>query len=346
MTTPHRIIISRTDSIGDVILALPVAGYLKSVFPAAHIAWLGREYTREVVRCCEHVDYFISYDQFLKDEVEFAGGKPDMIIHLKPEKEIARRAKKLGIRYRVGTSRRVYLVRTCNKLTWLKRKNSGLHEAQLNLKLLKAIDLYPDLNIESIIANYGFSRIPYLETEHNSIIDNNRFNLIIHPKSRGSAREWPIEHFASLINLLPEERFNIMISGVKAEVEDVNKLISLVKRPVKNIAGLLPLDQFIALVAKAEGLITNSTGPIHIAAALGRNAIGLYPPLNGLDPGRWGPLGKHCFIFMNDKPGCTDCKKTKDNCHCMLAIQPVEVADTISRLAENKEPGFSKKFIQ
>ncbi len=239
-------------------------------------------------------------------------------------------------------SRRIYLIQTCNRLTWLKRKNSGFHEAQLNLKLLKAINLKPDLSTASIIANYGFTQIPVLTKENGYLIDQNRFNFIIHPKSRGSAREWPLHHFASLINLLPVEKFNIIISGVEAEKQDAEKLVSLVKRPVFNIAGLLDLKQFIALISESDGLITNSTGPLHIAAALNKNTIGLYPPLNGLDPGRWGPIGKHCFTFMHNKPGCIDCKKTKDHCNCMYAIEPFEVSKKIIALAESKfnEPAF------
>lgn len=98
---------------------------------------------------------------------------------------------------------------TCNKLTWLKRKNSGLYEAQLNLKLLKAINLYPDLNVESIISNYGFTKIPALlagkqKADRPAEVQPDHTSK----KSRGSAREWPLEHFATLINLLPENRFH------------------------------------------------------------------------------------------------------------------------------------------
>lgn len=332
MKVPQRIIICRTDFIGDVILSLPVAGYLKQKFPGVSIAWLGQESTRDIVACCEHVDHFFTRQEFLEKEIEFEEGKPDMIIHLKPEKDIAKRAKVLNITYRVGTSRRFFLFRTCNKLTWLKRKNSGLHEAQLNLKLLKAIGLEADLNIETIVSLYGFNNIPTLAPDFNNIIDNNRYNIIIHPKSRGSAREWPLEHFAALINLLPENRFNVILSGIKSEADDIEKIISMVNRPVQNIAGTLSLKQFIALIAQSDMLIANSTGPVHIAAASGIDAIGLYPPMPGLDPVRWKPLGLHSFVFVNDKPGCMDCKKTKHHCNCMWAIEPVIVAEKIFKL--------------
>ena len=59
----QRIIISRTDSIGDVVLTLPVAGMLKSKFPQSAIIFLGRSYTHEVIKACEHIDTFVNWDE-------------------------------------------------------------------------------------------------------------------------------------------------------------------------------------------------------------------------------------------------------------------------------------------
>ena len=56
-----RILISRTDSIGDVVLTLPVAGILKQTFPGCTIIFLGREYTRAVIEACDHVDQFVAW---------------------------------------------------------------------------------------------------------------------------------------------------------------------------------------------------------------------------------------------------------------------------------------------
>jgi len=59
---PGRIIISRTDSIGDVVLTLPMAGALKEINPGCKIIFLGRDYTRDVVSLSKHVDEFASWD--------------------------------------------------------------------------------------------------------------------------------------------------------------------------------------------------------------------------------------------------------------------------------------------
>ena len=59
--TYQKIIISRTDSIGDVILTLPLAGYLKQCFPQTKIVFFGKSYTKAVVDACKYVDEIIVY---------------------------------------------------------------------------------------------------------------------------------------------------------------------------------------------------------------------------------------------------------------------------------------------
>ena len=53
---PKKIVISRTDSIGDVVLTLPLAGILRERFPTAKIIFLGNTYTKPIIQCCEDVD--------------------------------------------------------------------------------------------------------------------------------------------------------------------------------------------------------------------------------------------------------------------------------------------------
>ena len=137
-----KIIISRTDSIGDVILTLPVAGVLKEYDPDIKIFFLGKSYTKDVVNTSEYIDYFINWDEIQSLDHEgqirkFAETGVDAIIHVFPVKKIAQLAKKAKIPVRVGATGRLYHYFTCNKLVPFSRKRSSLHEAQLNLKLIE-----------------------------------------------------------------------------------------------------------------------------------------------------------------------------------------------------------------
>lgn len=331
-----NIIISRTDSIGDIILAMPVAAVLKKKFPGIKVALLGRAYTREMALSCEHIDEFITVESFLETEPRIVGEKPAAIIHLTTQYPIAKRAKELKIPIRIGSSRRLYHWFTCNRMVWLNRKNSDLHEAQLNLVLLKPLGIKKAFSKKEIGQLYGLTRISSLSPENAALLDEARFNLVMHPKSRGSSREWPLEHFISLINLLSPEVYNIFLSGVTEELSFIQQIVASVNRPVTVIAGCMELSQFIPFIKEVDAVLSNSTGPVHIAAALGKNSIGLYPPMKTKDPGRWGPVGPKAMVFVHDRKHCVDCIKAPQHCHCMNAIEPATLKMAIDKLAIEK----------
>jgi heptosyltransferase-3 len=324
--SPKRIIISRTDSIGDVILTLPLAGILKQYFPDLHIIFLGSSYTKDIIKCCKHIDEFIDWAQIsILPENEainyLKNTKADTIIHVFPRKEIASLAKKAQIKNRIGTTNRLYHWFTCNKLLRFSRKNSELHEAQLNVKLLKPFGIDKQFDLFEFASFYGFESKITLSENILSLIDKQKFNLILHPKSKGSAREWGLENFSKLIEILPKNKFKIFVSGTSFEAELMQtEIIEKHKDSIIDITGKFSLAEFIAFIALADGLIAASTGPLHIAAALGKVAIGIYPPIKPMHPGRWQPIGEKATYLVSEK-NCEDCRKSND-CQCMRNISP------------------------
>lgn len=318
------VIISRTDSIGDVVLTLPMAGYIKKHFPKCKIIFLGRNYTRDVVALSEYVDEFVSWD----DTEARKNLKADCIIHVFPVKEIAQQAKTNGIKLRVGTSNRIYHWLYCNKLIKLSRKNSNLHESQLNIKLLSFLNIPTDVSLDEIKEYYGFSRAEPLTGEWSNLIDKEKTNVILHPKSKGSAREWGLENFSVLIDALDKTKFKVFVSGTKDEGQLVKPLLEKHK-DVVDLTGKLNLKQFISFINHADALVAASTGPLHIASALGKTAVGLFAPMRPIHPGRWMPVGKKAkFLVLNKE--CNDCRKNSD-CHCIREIKAKEVVDLLNK---------------
>jgi len=318
------LIISRTDSIGDVVLTLPMAGYIKKYFPHCKIIFLGRNYTRDVVVLSQFVDEFVSWD-----DVEARKNlKADCIIHVFPVKEIAQQAKQNGIKLRVGTTNRLYHWMTCNKLISLSRKNSPLHESQLNLQLLKFLGIPIELKLEAVKDYYGFTKVLALDEEWKNLIDSTKANVILHPKSKGSAREWGLENFSALIDVLDKNKFKIFISGTKEEGQLVKPLLEKHK-DIIDLTGQLSLKQFISFINHADALVAASTGPLHIASALGKKAIGLFAPMRPIHPGRWMPVGEKASYLVLNKD-CSDCRKNND-CHCIREIKAKQVVDLLNK---------------
>ena len=324
-----RLLISRTDSIGDVILTLPLVGLIKAQHPDLHITFLGQSYTRPVIEACEAIDEFIDWKQLSQFSPEeqvsiLRENKFDQIIHVFPRKEIALLAKKSGIPLRTGTTGRLYHWFSCNRLIRLSRRNSDLHEAQLNFKLAGSLLSKVDISEKEIIQYYGLSKLCVLPLELAEHLHPEKFNMILHPKSKGSAREWGSANFAALSRLLPREKYNIIITGTQPEGDLLTQEGFFEKAgEVKNMTGKMSLAEMLSFIQAADGLIAASTGPLHMAAALGKVALGIYPPIKPMHPGRWKPLGIHAGYLVAEKE-CEACRKSGP-CECMISITPQQV---------------------
>ena len=333
---PHNIILSRTDNIGDVVLTLPVAAVLKKHFPDIKIGFLGKAYTKPVIDACRYIDAFIDVDDFNRSPVTILGRPPEAILHLFPHPALARRAQRLRIPLRIGTSNRLYHWLTCNELVFFSRRKSSLHEAQLNLKLLEPLGITDHLSPDELGHLFGMEKLQPLPAGIASYIQPGKYNLILHPKSKGSAREWGLDNFIRLIRLLDQDRYHILISGTAKERSLLQPLFDSVGDRVTDITGLMGLDQFISFIAHADGLVANSTGPLHIAGALGKDAFGIFPPIRPIHPGRWAPLGPRARVFVLDKV-CNDCKAPGTPCSCILGIQPESVQLALNIAASVKK---------
>ena len=281
----------------------------------------------------EHVAEFLDWD----DIQMAAAGDPvnrmkdlnaDTIIHVYPDRKICRLAKQAGIPLRIATSHRWFTTLYCNDLVHFSRMNSDLHEAQLNLKMLAPLEITDEFSLSEIPNFYGLTKLPSDLVSSIQYPVSASFNLILHPKSKGSAREWGLDNFSRLIELLPEDKFNIFITGTKEDGVLMKDFLLKNKEKVTDLTGKLSLSELITFIHSCDGLVAASTGPLHIAAALGKHVLGLYAPMKPIYPKRWAPLGKNADYLVFDKEGCTDCKRSAD-CTCIRSIKPEEVLEKL-----------------
>lgn len=339
----RRIIISRTDNIGDVVLTLPLAGIIKLFDETTEIFFIGKNYTRPIIDSCVHIDKFLDRDELIKDYKRLEAVNADAIIHVFPDLAIARAAKKAGIRYRIGTNHRIFHWFYCNKLVKFTRRRSDLHEAELNLKLLEPLGIDASYEKEELFRHYGMStNTASIQPGH---LSRERFNLIMHPKSKGSAREWPTGNYLNLAKALDSHTFRIFITGTEKEGVELRKEIpDIFNLPhVEDMTGKFHLDELISFIGQCEGIVACSTGPLHIASALGKKVCGIYPPMRPIHPGRWAPLGENSVVLALDKI-CNECKNTK-RCACIEAISVQQVAGIVNGW-NNKKANESEKHIR
>jgi heptosyltransferase III len=325
----NHILISRTDAIGDVMLTLPMVGYLKQVYPHLRITFLGNTYTKPVLDCCTAIDTVLVYAELekLPQQAQLQIVKDlhaDAIIHVFPNKAIANLAKQAKIPYRVGTSRRLFHLTTCNRLVNLSRKNSDYHEAELDILLLKGLGInqFPPLNTLSQF--YQFK----VDPQNSNYTSKTKTNIILHTKSKGSAREWGLDNFTHLIKQLDKTKYNVILTGTEDEGKLIRPFLALPFPEVIDTTGQLSLSELILLINNTDILVAASTGPLHIAAALGKKAIGLYAPMRPLFPKRWAPIGEQAIALVIEK-NCAACRKN-GACQCIMDIQVNRVLNAIS----------------
>lgn len=316
-----------------MILTLPLCGVIKQLWPKSTITFLGKAYTAPIIKSCVHVDHFLDVQDAL--EASTAPHAYDVCLHVFPQKEVAHKVKSWGIPLRVGTSHRWWHWLTCNVRPSFSRKGSDKHEAVLNLELLKPVlaqlgsglaALEPYENMVALGELFGF--VPS-DGAVEAVAHLPKDAVVLHPKSAGSAREWPLSQYHALAQRLMQAGYTVAVTGTAKEGERMqNELPDFLSSGVVNLCGALQLDELIAYLSTSRAVVACSTGPLHIASALGKPVVGLYPPIKPMHPGRWAPLGKHARVLVNGKE-CSDCRKG-GSCSCMVNLHIQEVLTLLS----------------
>lgn len=320
-------LISRTDSIGDVVLTLPMAAWLKQKYPTCRVTFLCRSYTAPIVRKYQAVDAVIVLDEFntldKKAQIDWLTQQQfDSIIHVFPNKKIARRAKSAKIKDRIGTSHRIFHWFTCTILPNFTRKKSTLHEAQLNFELLRPFGLVelPTMKQLNDSCQHFVSEklaFPFVLPE----IAEQKI-ICLHPKSQGSAKEWPIENYITLTHFLLEKNYIVCFTGTENEGKLFRHLLPIHQRCI-DTTGQLTIDELCWLIHESTALVACSTGPLHLAGMIGIRAVGLFSPKKPIHPGRWKPLGAQSTALVFDED-CATCHANQP-CNCIELISPKKV---------------------
>lgn len=321
----QKIIISRTDNIGDLVLTLPMASLIKQFIADANIVLLCRNYSTAVARYYRDIDQIITLEALTDNDADTIAAfkEATTIIHVSPNHTVAKLAKRYNIAQRIGTNRRWYHWFNCNQLVNLSRRKAEQHEALLNLMLLKPMDITPVASLDELVPSLNF-RKPPLPESISKLFQQHQFNLVIHPMTNGNTYQWPLTNFIELVNQIAGQ-CHVIITGTE---HDKAALAPLIASDCCSTVGKLSLDELVSLLAHCDGVIANSTGPLHIAASLGTQVLGLYPNEQGKNIQRWLPLGKRVSFF---ETAPTDCLPHDQRAECM---RDIKVTDVVAKLQQ------------
>jgi heptosyltransferase-2 len=334
-----RYLVARTDRIGDLILALPVAEAIKESNPAAEVHYLVSPLTSEIARSCPFVDGVIEYDEdrrdlgALSDLVrDLRSLKPGVAIVLRPTLRVAAACLLAGISRRVGTAYRYYSLFFSTRVRE-HRRFADKHECEFNLNILRAIldigdkDYRPRIVPDDQAARYSEKALAGLSLAQQGF-------AIVHPGSRGSARNLPLEAYARLADLI-ESRFKIrvLVTAGRDEAAIVDEMDALRERKSLRLTEIPRLLDLAAVIGRSRLFISGSTGPMHLAAAVGVPTLSFFSPVRSCSPRRWGPVGDRNVLLMPPVPECPTCKGAScEYFDCMDRIEPDRITRELEAL--------------
>lgn len=295
-----RIIVSRTDKIGDLILSIPSFFMIKKMYPQAELVVLVRKYNYEIVKNLPYVDRILKIDDYTQNELleKISYFNADIFIALYNDKFVSQLAKASKAPIKIGPLSKLYSFFTFNRGVWQKRSKSIKNEAEYNLDLIKKVDNKKydevfEINTKIYIGNENRKAA---ETFF-STYDIKKKTLVVNPFIGGSAKNIKDEEYISLLQRFKEDNSDkdVIIICHISEEERGNKLLEGIGREgVYLYANGGDLLNIAAIIEKGTVYLGASTGPTHIAGALQKRVVGIYPAKATQSTTRWG-------IFGNDK---------------------------------------------
>jgi heptosyltransferase III len=283
-----RILIVRTDRLGDVLLTTPVSTALRRLFPRAKISWLVRSYTAPLL---EHNP---DVDGILIDRGESSGRLADLFRNERFDAAIVAYPRwrtvlalwLARVPLRVGPANKAYGI-LLNRRIRQHRSAGAKHEADCNLELLAPLgatfERFPTRYVATDAERKTARRV--LEAKG---IAGAKPVAILHPGSGGSSARWPLGHFAALGDALDAAGCDLVVTGGLGEDRERAMAERMRRAPVL-FGGGASIRETAAILSWADLVVTNSTGPLHLAVALGVPTVSIYSPLPTRHPSRWGP---------------------------------------------------------
>lgn len=339
MIKPKNILIVRNDRIGDVVLSLPLAGLIKKHYPDCKITFLLRNYTKDIANDHPKIDDVIILKEengkipVWKNVNQLKKGLFDASIIVYPTFITALIIFLARVKFRVGSGYRWYSF-LFNKKVFEHRKYAEKHELEYNVNLLKVFGIEENISTKNVLFDIHINKTS-MEKVNNTLTDSGvefeKKTIIVHPGSGGSAIDLPIEKFSHLVkNLSLLNEVNIIITGNENEKNICSKISA--NTNAIDLSGKFNLSEIICVISLCEIFISNSTGPIHIAAALGKSTVGFYPKIRACSPERWGPYTQKKVIFTPEIE-CSDC--TREQCerlNCMNSIDIDNITKEVTKL--------------
>jgi len=330
-----RILVTRTDRIGDVILSLPAIKAIRKAFPDAYIAIMVQPRIDDILKGNPHINEVIVYDKNKKHKgviknlrfIKWLKQKKfDVVLNLHTTKRTNLLCFLAGIPRRIGHARGKADFLLTDKIGYTKKLGEK-HEAEYSLDILRYLGIDPEFSNPFICVRQEDEKKAE-ETLKGLGIDKGERFVVLHPGASCRSKMWPLENFAKTGDMLMENlKIKVMINLAPDQAYLGEKVRGMMKNKPVFFCNPTTLGELAALFKKASLVISNDSGPAHIASAVGAPIISIFGRnQKGLSPARWRPLGTKALAIHKDA-GCAEClaHDCKKGFLCLESISAEEV---------------------
>lgn len=319
----RRILIVRTDRVGDVVMITPMIRELRRTFPDGFIATLTQPHTKEILLNNPHLDVMLTDDlkkkSFWKVIKEIRKYRFTDALLVLPTERAAYQLFLAGIRNRIGVGKKLYEIITFMKSVSRHNYIPLRHEADYCMDLARKLGVVTD-NIQPEIFLTSEEKFEALQILQSWNIDLNSYKIILHTGTKGSAPNWTEDKYYNLlvrmIKQLEGHNYFILLTAPEmsqqfrqAVIQLNNKRIVVVDKKINTLRDL------IKIVSQMDLVICSSTGPIHLADALNIRCIGIHCHRNVSSARHWGVLNSKSVNLEVPAEFCDKyCSKDKSIC--------------------------------
>ncbi|RKY13815.1 MAG: lipopolysaccharide heptosyltransferase II [Planctomycetota bacterium] len=340
--TSKRVLIWLPSPLGDAIMATPALREFRSLFPDASITFLGPAFTRGVLSPSPFCDEWLDLEKsFWKNIRQIKAGHFDTAITLKNSFGSALTLWLAEIGRRIGYARDGRSFLLTGKIAPLRNNNGSFQPAAMIDYYLKIADHLggctdtkkTELSVCPEDTETVLEMLPQLKSLTGPLV------IIVPGGAFGPSKLWPIQRYAELADDLYDACSATVILSVAPIKEEVLIAESICHRAASEPVNLgmtsLNGGQLKALYALADLVITNDTGPRHIAIALDKNIITLFGPNNP----QWTQTAHEKEVQIIGQAPCVPCDKPvckQDQHLCMESITVDQVFETAEKILKAK----------
>ncbi len=328
-----RILLIKPSSLGDIVHTFPVVAAIKAQWPGVHLTWVVKRQWVELVERGEGIDRIWPIDMtvssWVREGLALRAERFDLALDLQGLFRSGILAWLSGAPTRIGFANG----REGSPWFYTNRvpvTHLNVHAVDRYLSLLSAfgVRLPEKPQFRFKILEEDIATVRTICHRQGFAVD--RPWIAMNIGARWPTKRWPLTAFAAVLDQLHASQLGpVTVIGSSDERRSTNQLRTLTSSPFIDLCGEIPLKCLPALLSSASAMVTNDSGPMHIASALGVPVVALFGPTSAI---RTGPYGDGHDVLTGQVP-CSPCFsrvcRHVPELECLHLITPTQVVDAI-----------------